>query len=268
MTVGTISKRRRRTAPAPAKPTASSRGWIWAVAQIAILGAEVFATLFLMAQPAFRPKQVEVTGTTHLTPAQIIAALSLPADRNIFFLNHNELEQRLTAIPWVRSASVSLALPDRVTATITEWKPSAVLQVGEATYTMNDLGQVLDPVAEAGGLTVINRPDFGTVAYGQRAVDRDLLPMLLQLKAGFAPAFKISLMSFQLDQRDVLTAQTDRGWTIIFGQMVTSDDRATLTPKLAALRALGSRVDFTSTQIQYINLENPGAPAVQMRARR
>ena len=97
MTVGTISKRRRRTAPAPAKPTASSRGWIWAVAQIAILGAEVFATLFLMAQPAFRPKQVEVTGTTHLTPAQIIAALSLPADRNIFFLNHNELEQRLTA---------------------------------------------------------------------------------------------------------------------------------------------------------------------------
>jgi cell division septal protein FtsQ len=268
MTVGTISKRRRRTAPAPAKPTASSRGWIWAVAQIAILGAEVFAALFLLAQPAFRPKQVEVIGTTHLTPAQIIAALSLPADRNIFFLNHSELEQHLTAIPWVRSASVSLALPDRVTATITEWKPSAVLQVGEATYAMNDLGQVLDPTAEAGGLTVINRPDFGRVAYGQRAVDRDLLPLLLQLKAGFAPAFKISLMSFQLDPRDVLTAQTDRGWTIIFGQMVTSDDRATLTPKLAALRALGNRVDFTSTQIQYINLENPGAPAVQMRARR
>jgi hypothetical protein len=133
---------------------------------------------------------------------------------------------------------------------------------------MNDLGQVLDPTAEAGGLTVINRPDFGTVAYGQHAVDRDLLPMLLQLKAGFAPAFKISLMSFQLDRRQVLTAQTDRGWTIIFGQMVTSDDRATLETKLAALRALGSRIDFTSAQIQYINLENPGAPAVQMRGRK
>jgi cell division septal protein FtsQ len=268
MTVGTISKRRRRTAPAPAKPTVSSRGWIWAVAQITLLGAEVFAALSLLAQPAFRPKQVEVIGTTHLTTPQIIAALSLPADRTIFFLNHSELEQRLTAIPWIRSASVSLALPDRVTATITEWKPSAVLQVGEATYAMNDLGQVLDPAAEAGGLAVINRPDFGPVAYGQRAVDRDLLPMLLQLKAGFAAAFKISLMSFGLDRRDVLTAQTDRGWAIIFGQMVTSDDRATLTPKLAALRALNSRVDFTSTQIQYINLENPGAPAVQMRARR
>jgi hypothetical protein len=106
------------------------------------------------------------------------------------------------------------------------------------------------------------------VAYGQRAVDRDLLPMLLQLKAGFAPAFKISLMSFQLDRRQVLTAQTDRGWSIIFGQMVTSDDRATLTPKLAALRALNARIDFTSAPIQYVNLENPGAPAVQMRAKK
>jgi hypothetical protein len=49
--------------------------------------------------------------------------------------------------------------------------------------------------------------------------------------------------------------------------MVTSDDRATLEPKLAALRALSSRIDFTSARIQYINLENPGAPAVQMRGR-
>src|ERR1700675_3517230 len=120
MTVGTISKRRRRTAPAPAKHTVSSRGWIWAVAQIAILGAEVFAVLFLLAQPAFRPRQVEVIGTSHLTPAQISAALGLPADRNIFFLDHSALEQRLMSMPWVRSASVSLALPDRVTARIAE----------------------------------------------------------------------------------------------------------------------------------------------------
>src|SRR5260370_4851537 len=124
MTVGTIEKRRRRTAPAPAKPTTSARGWIWAVAQMAILGAEVFAALFLLAQPALRPRQVAVVGTTHLTPAQITAALSLPPDRNIFFLNRRELEQRLMAIPWCRSASVSLALPDRGSVKITERNPS------------------------------------------------------------------------------------------------------------------------------------------------
>ena len=140
-----------------------------------------------------------------------------------------------------------------------------MLQVGEATYYLNDLGVVLDPATEAGGLPVVNRPDIGRVRAGQHAVAGDLLPMLLQLRSGFSAAYKISLMSFQLDRREVLSAQTDRGWSIIFGQMVTSGDRASLEPKLAALRALSARVDLTSSPIQYVNLENPGAPAVQMR---
>ena len=268
MTVGTIEKRRRRTAPAPAKPAASARGWLWALLQIAVLAAEIFAVLFLLAQPGFRPRHVEVIGTSHLTAAQVTGALDLPGDRNIFFLSEAELAQRLRALPWVRSASVSLALPDRVSVKVTEWKPSAVLQVGEATYYLNDLGEVLDPAAEAGSLPVINRPDFGPVRDGRLAVSSDLLPMLFQLRAGFAAAFKISVMSFQLDRHEVLKAQTDRGWPIIFGQMVTSDDRATLEPKLAALRALSSRIDLASAPIQYINLENPRAPAVQMRGRK
>jgi cell division protein FtsQ len=266
MTVGTVAKRRRGTAPAPARPAASARGWIWALVQIVVLGAEIFAVLFLLAQPSFRPRHVEVVGTKHLTAAQVRGALDLPGDRNIFFLSEAELAQRLQALPWVRSASVSLALPDRVSVRVTEWTPSAVLQVGEGTYYLNDVGAVLDPAAEAGSLPVINRPDFGAVRDGQHAVSGELLPMLLQLRAGFGSAFKIAVMSFNLDRREVLTAQTDRGWTIVFGQMVTSDDRASLEAKLAALRALSSRIDLASAPIQYVNLENPGAPAVQMRA--
>jgi len=265
MTVSTLPKRGRRTTAVPAKRVASSRGWIWAVLQIAALVTEVFAILFLLAQPAFRPQQVQVSGLRHLTAAQVRSALSLPGDRNLFFLSQAELGQRVQALPWVRAATVSLALPDRVSVAVTEWKPAAVLQVGEATYYMNDVGVVLDPATEAGGLPVVNRPDIGRVRAGQHAVGADLLPMLLQLRSGFPAAYKISLMSFQLDRREVLSAQTDRGWSIIFGQMVTSGDRATLAPKLAALRALNSRLDLASSPIQYVNLENPGAPAVQMR---
>jgi POTRA domain, FtsQ-type/Cell division protein FtsQ len=266
MTVGTIEKRRRRTTPAPAKPVASGRGWLWALLQIAVLGGEIFALLFLLAQPAFRPRQVEVVGTRHLTVAEVTGALNLPSDRNIFLLSQVELANRLQALPWVRTANVSLALPDRVSVRVTEWTPSAVLQVGETTYYLNDLGEVLDPAAEAGGLTVISRAGFGPATDGQHAVASELLPMLIQLRAGFTPAFKVAVTSFQLDRREVLTAQTDRGWTIIFGQMVTSEDRASLEPKLAALRALSTRIDLTSAPIQYINLENARAPAVQMRA--
>jgi cell division septal protein FtsQ len=236
--------------------------------QLGVLGAEVFATLFLLAQPVFRPRTLQVLGIQHVTASQVTTALNLQPDRNIFFLNHTDLQRRVQALPWVKSASVTLALPDRVSVRVVEWRPSAVLQVGESSYYLNDLGVVLDPATEAGALPVINRPNLGEVKSGQHAIASELLPLLLQLRAGFAPAFKVSLMSFELDGHDVLSAQTNRGWTIIFGQMVTSDDRASLEAKLGALRALGSRIDLTSTQIVYINLENPGAPAVQMRGRK
>lgn len=266
MTVGTLEKRRRAGA-APVASVPVGRGWVWALVQIAVLGAEGFAVLFLLAQPAFRPQDVQIRGLSRLRSADVRRALDLPADRNLFLLSEPALQHRLESVPWVRSASVKLALPDRVTVTIVEWMPTAVLQVGEATYLVNDQGVVLDPAPEAGRLTVIDRPDFGTVRGGQRAISPELLRMVRQMQAGFAAAFKVSLSSFQLDRRDVLTAHTDRGWSIVFGQMATSDDRATLEPKLAALRALSSRVDLTSAPIVYVNLMNPGAPAVQMKDR-
>jgi cell division septal protein FtsQ len=268
VTVGTLPKRRSRAAQAPPKPARSTRGWIWVLLQVALIVWETFAILLLLAQPGLRPQHIDVAGVSHVTAADVTAALALPADRNLFFLRQSELERRVERLPWVRSAAVSLGLPDRLSVAVTEWKPSAVLQVGEATYYLNDEGEVLDPAAEAGALPVIRRPDFGRVRGGQQAVPGELLPMLLQLRSGFTPAFKVSVMSFKLDQREVLSAQTDRGWAIIFGQMATSEDRATLEPKLAALRSLSSRIDLATANINYVNLENPGAPAVQMRAKR
>src|SRR5439155_19609046 len=148
MTVTTVEKRRRRTSAAPAKPRASSRGWIWAVVQIAALATEVFILLFLLAQPAFRPQHVQVSGLRHLTAAQIRSALSLPPDRNIFFLSQADLAQRVQALPWVRSAAVSLALPDRVSVAVTEWRPSAALPLRATTHYVHALRAVLDPAAD------------------------------------------------------------------------------------------------------------------------
>src|SRR2546428_5617827 len=156
MTCTPCEKRRRRTSAAPAKPRASSRGWIWAVVQIAALATEVFILLFLLAQPAFRPQHVQVSGLRHLTAAQIRSALSLPDDRNIFFLSQAELGQRVKSLPWVRSAAVSLALPDHVSVAVTGWQPSAVVQVGGTTPYGNDLGGALRPEPEAGGLSAIH----------------------------------------------------------------------------------------------------------------
>ena len=269
MSAAVSRTRRRPTARAPRarQPTPSVRGWLWAVAQVAVLGGEVFVLLFMLAQPLFRARSIEVAGVRHLTAAQVRAELGLPPDRSIFFLNRGALEARLQALPWVRSASVSLALPDRVDVTVTEWSPIAVMTRGERTYYLNERGVVLDQADEAGGLPVIDPRGAGPVRPGDAVVDPDLVRMLVALQRGFFAAFHVRVLSFGLDAQQVLTLRTDRGFAIIFGQMETADQRATLEAKLAALRSLATRVDLASTPLVYVNLMNPKAPAVLAKSR-
>jgi len=264
MTVGTLEKRRRASAEKELASQSDGRGWGWALLQLALVAVEGFALLFLLAQPAFTPSQVQIDGFSHVHRADVQRALHLPTDRNVFFLSASGLARQVEALPWVRSATVKVALPDQVSVRIMEWQPNAVLQVGEATYYVNERGAILDPAPEAKGLTVIDRPDFGPVRSGDQAISPELLTMVGQMRVGFPAAFKISINAFELDRRDLLTAHTDRGWAIIFGQMATADQRATLESKLAALRALSTRLDLGLPSISYVNLMNPGAPAVQM----
>jgi cell division septal protein FtsQ len=270
MTVSTMEKKstRRRATPPPAAATASGgRGWLWALGQTALVGVMVFAILFLLAQPAFRPKAIQVSGVHHQTVSDVVSALAVDGSRSIFFLGHSDLEQRVSTLPWVESAAVQVALPDRVEVQVTEWSPVAVLQVGELSYYLNEQGMVLGPASEAGRLVILNRIHLTAVKPGDPAVSGELLQMLIALQAGFYPAFKLNVASFELDEREVLTLRTQRGWTVTFGQMVTDADRASLEPKLAALRALAGRLDLTTAPLEYINLMNPRAPAVQLRPR-
>jgi cell division septal protein FtsQ len=246
---------------------ARSKGWAWALLQVGVLAAEILFVLFLLAQPGLRPRTVNVIGARHESPDAVTQALSLPSQRSIFLVDTAALSTRVRALPWVRGADVSLVLPDKVTVRITEWVPAAVLTVGERSYYLDQRGRVLGPADEAGPLPVIGRPLSGAVRPGDQVLDPSLLGLLPQIQQGFPQAYGLRVLNFNLDRDQIFTLRTDRGWTIIFGQMATADQFATLTPKLGALRALSTRINLTSAPISYINVMNPRAPAVQLRTR-
>jgi cell division septal protein FtsQ len=265
MTVTTRPTRKTRSAR-PAPETGSGlRGWLWASGQLIVLGVEVLALLFLLANPAFRPRAIQVVGSTHLDAQQVVAAMGMPPDRSIFLLDHSVLETRLRALPWVRSASVALTLPDHVQVRIDEWIPVAVLQQGERSFFLNAQGRILGPAPEAGSLPIVQRPALASTQAGTAVVSPELEALLIPMSSGFRGAYHMRIVAFFLDDRQGLSVKTDRGFVIYFGQMATANERATLEPKLAALKALASRIDLVSSPITYVNLMNPAAPAVQMR---
>ena len=166
MTVTTRPARKTRSARPALKTGSGLPGWLWASGQLVLLGVELFALLLLLANPAFRPKALQVVGTTHLDAQQVAAALAVPPDRSIFLLDHSVLEARLRALPWVKSASVSLTLPDHVQVTIDEWAPVAVLQQGERSFFLNAQGRILGPAPEAGTLPIVQRPALASTHAG------------------------------------------------------------------------------------------------------
>lgn len=261
---GSQPRPRVRRGPVKAAPVeaAPAKRRLWALGQLALLGAETFLLLFLLAQPSLRPKQVQVLGNRHISAAQVIATLGLPTDQSIFVVNRGALEQNLHSLVWLQSAQVSLSLPDQVTVHVREWKPAAVLQQAERAWYLSPQGAILAPADEAGTLPIIDRPVQAALHPGDAAVDPDLLAMLMPMDRDFAAAFHLRIMAIKLDSGDVLSLRTERGFPIIFGQMATAGQRATLEPKLGALKALSARVDLTRAAIVYINLENPTAPAV------
>ena len=89
---------------------------------------------------AFTVQRMSIEGITWTPEADIVAALAIPADQNSFALRTAALESRLRAIPSVRAAAVTVALPDEVRVAITERELLIVWQAGGRCFLVDASG--------------------------------------------------------------------------------------------------------------------------------
>ena len=117
------------------KKTANRLKWIaLAILLFAVLG--VFsATLYRYGKHSWRFRidssdQIEVSGSQHVSHAQIMEVLGGDIGRNIFFVPLSQRKQQLEQIPWVESASVMRFVPNRLRIEIHERTPVAFARIG------------------------------------------------------------------------------------------------------------------------------------------
>jgi len=62
---------------------------------------------------------------------------------------------------------------------------------------------------------------------------------------------------------------TKRGWKVYFGRVLTPEEFAALRDKLSALKAIAGNgnVDYSSADLDYVNVMNPSEPAVGYKSR-
>ena len=138
--------------PYPRRPRSVSarRGAIWRnKGKIALWSVIGFAILIPLAYFSFRlgqyarsserfdvtsPNDVTLEGNRYATRDEILNAVGLPPPgsritANVFVLSLDEMRNRVEAIPWVKSATVTRAFPHRIVVRVVERQPIAYVNV-------------------------------------------------------------------------------------------------------------------------------------------
>jgi cell division septal protein FtsQ len=237
-------------------------------ASLALAGLALAAFVALLVAPVFQVHRVDVSGNQRLTAAQVVAAAGLQHPGSIFQVDPGQLERRLTSATWVRAASVSAQLPDRVLIRVDEWQPAAVYRAaGGAFWYLSAEAVVLGRAgADAGTLLDIDGPARPAPRTGSAPLDRALLVALVNIQRALPDLIGQQVQSFTIDSCGNLTMNATAGWKAEFGRVITPEEFAGLRDQVAALKALyaSGSVDFAT--VGYVNLMNPYTVAVPTRS--
>lgn len=101
-----------------------------------VIGVVVFAGYRAAASASFfQLRTVEVQGTSRLQPADIQALVRQSVEKTgVWQADLNGINERIEALPWVRTAVVSRVLPDRIRVRITERTPRAVTRTSAGRF--------------------------------------------------------------------------------------------------------------------------------------
>jgi cell division protein FtsQ len=133
------------------KPVLYGAGSILAVAGCAAMAIAFdvpqrvrMATQAATASLGFDVAQVEVTGLTHLPRIDVHVAVARAGGGSMLFTDVDAIRTEVEKLPWVKSATVSRQLPDRMVIAIHERTPVALWQLNGRLSVIDVSGTVLE----------------------------------------------------------------------------------------------------------------------------
>jgi POTRA domain-containing FtsQ-type protein len=234
---------------------------------VAVLECALLA--WLLFGPVFAVRAVHVTGAQHMSPAQVAAVAGLAANGSVLTVDGLSDQQKLLGQTWIRAASVQPELDGTVDVVISEWQPVAAYHAGAngKMFLLSDQAVVLGPAVSLGALTNVQGPAVGDPKTGDRVLDPELLVALVNIQRLLPGLIGQQVKTFIVDSCGNLTMVSVRGWKVYFGRVLTPEEFASLRDKVAALKAIAGKVNYNSTDLDYVNVMNPTEPAAAFKSK-
>ncbi len=122
------------------------KAWPWLAAALALT---VLAFGIVWATPLFAVKEIEVTGTEVLDPAEVAEAAEDSLDRSILRADLDDIAGEVASLPAVKAVDVTRSWPSAILIAVTERDPYMAVPIDDETFLMVDSeGVVFDEVAD------------------------------------------------------------------------------------------------------------------------
>ncbi|HEX9741262.1 MAG TPA: FtsQ-type POTRA domain-containing protein [Nitrospiraceae bacterium] len=122
--------------------------WITAASLGAWTAILAYETTGPLLAASFEIREVRVTGLRTVTRDEVLDRLQLETRATLLSVSPAQLETRVSAHPWVRSAVVSRSPFHALSVEVAERRPAAVLRTTSSAFLLDDEGAVLTVLAE------------------------------------------------------------------------------------------------------------------------
>jgi len=201
----------------------------------------------LFAAPSFYVYGAEIAGNSAVSALEIYAVSGVDS-QSIFWINPAEVEKKITALPNIKSADVSVALPARVSIQVVERRPQLLWQVGNKVWWVDEEGIIVPPRSNVENMLRIIDDDRTPVEVGYQ-IDPTIIKGAQALRI-LAPDVNVIRHTRALG----LIVAAPEGWPVYLG------DGSQMRAKLIVLSKLLTELREKNIAPTYIDLRNPLRP--------
>jgi cell division protein FtsQ len=223
------------------------------LSSLLVLGLLGWVLYLLFTRPAFFVYTAEIRGNAAVS-AREIYAISRIDSQSIFWINPAEVVRRITTLPNIKSASMSLMLPASVVIEVIERRPELLWQTDQTLWWIDQEGTVVPPKEDLTGMLRIIDDDRQPLESGYQ-IDYNIVQGAQTLRV-LAP--DVSVIRYSRFRG--LTVATPEGWPVYLG------GGSEIKAKLVVLTAVLADLEERNITPAYIDMRDPLRPVYQPRS--